>query len=497
MFLSKIKILLPTKKLIVELALRNGSASSESPSPYDGCLSYTMDLLNKLTGGKGDFVGSYYALLDQQPDYNADKQCPVEGEYDSQTYIEETKPSEYEPSTGKEAYYLRRLEDIDRSWVLQYIGNVIYGAVFNQSQSVKKFEKDNSTVSILIDEEDGEVIQASELLVEGDGDYSAIEVAKACEKIPYLLRRLHDKSKQLHISVISLLIAYEKAKRAVALDHQMNSRRSENIQPRHLLREGVYSMNVDGSLGGRLGADANNRSKYFKDAKMWLFGVEGYVDEYYNDAVELLHYYDVMDIDITNEDPATYQEDYISQLTILYISSNREYVQRKRNGFHKEVYNALKEIPLEFYEQPQEEEQDEYDIIENTMNVFNSSSFMSIERSNDFDEHGPNLSNFVKKSINTFFGFFNVVYKASYNPNKMIQHNGFYFTKMETPLMLDLSYFTGFDLVLVHSSGYLVKKTESHRTLCLDVQVATEALSDYMNTGSGKIALSDWKEIHV
>lgn len=512
MFRSKTKVPILTKKLIVELALRSGSPTSESPSPYKGLLSLTFQRMEAIKSYGIEFEGSLYELLNTQEDFNADLKCPTFEEYTGTEYQEETKPRMYLPSSGIPADYARRLEDIDSSWVISYVDNILYAIINNSTHSIKEYGKNHQLVRMMSDEEDDSVVSETELVLAHSNDFSPEEIAKAKEKIPYLLRRLHDKSKQLRIHVISLLIAYEKAKRYVDIQNRRSRRRKIQVAPRHLLMFGVYKMNPDGSIGPVLGDDANNREESFKLAKAWLFQYEGYQDEYNQDAINLLHYYDVMGIDITKEDPSVYQENYISQLTVLYITSNREYVMRKRTGFHREVFEALKRLPLESFENETiVEEVDDYAIVDNTMHIYNDSVFIDTSYRDSLDDAGNGESYELNKNITMLIAYYNIIFSTLIDTTKMITQDGFLFSDLETPFMLDISAILGDEeddtfvgsesLALLHETGYLVRLSKTHFTKIVRVEDVLETLMQYhAKKAYGQVATipaNAWTEVSV
>ena len=506
MFLSKTQVPILAQKLIVEVALRSGSPTSESPSPYRGFYSHLQTQLRNFKRSTSEFDGSIYEILNEQEDYNADKQCPTFEYYTREEYNDETKPPMYSPAKGEEPDYARRLEDIDSTWIEAYLTNAIWGAINNASQSIREYNKRHPMARMMQDEEDDTLVSEADLSLEHENDYSTEEIAKAKEKIPYLLRRLHDKSKQLRVHVISLIIAYEKAKGFIALQNRASKSRKKEVAPRHLLQNKVYTMNLDGTIGYMFGADANNREETFKEARKWICHYQGYHDDYYTDMIELLHYYDVMGIDITKEDPYDYQEDFISQLTVIYITSNRDYVMRKRTGYHREVFEYLKCLPLEYFENNVIEETDDFEIVDNTMHIFNDSVFIDNEEKSRLENLTPAERDKLEKDKCVFVAYYNLTFGTNIDTTNMITQDGFLFRDTETPLFFDLGAIIEPDdeeysnLALLHESGILIRLSKTHFTQYIDIETVTDVLSEYRNKSAlGRVTIPTryWIEVSI
>lgn len=260
-------------------------------------------LFEQFRGGKqGELdLGVILNMLSECADYDASKQRPIAGPY-------KLDRPDNEP-------YLRKLEEIDSSWVKKYLENVLVGIKKNDRGGVRAYRSQHRETRVMYDE-DGEPTDESELLIdEGNGNYVDIDAAKA--KLPYLLKRMYDKSRMLGISVMSLLIAYERARYV-----------KNPPAPRHILDMDVYYMNKDGTLGNVLPSSANS-GKVFPAARAWVAGEDA--DAYFRDAMELLRVCDVLGIDITRENPADYQRENIEKLKITYITRNRDYLRGVRN----------------------------------------------------------------------------------------------------------------------------------------------------------------------
>ena len=273
-----------------------------SLSPYNGMRKVLFQQFQSKDGSP-DF-GTIVQMLKDKPDYDADKQKPVAGEWTKD------RPT---PTS-----YLRRLEDIDESWVQKYLENVLTGIKTNKSGGMREYASRHREANTFRNSE-GDTIEEGELLVDSP-TYKAMDIAEAKSKLPYLLKRLYDKSLEMKVSAMSLIIAYEKAKIVRKVP-----------RPKDILEVGVYKMGKDGNLEGLFPLTANS-GKVFPPACDWIRGFNR-MDPYFADAVELIRVCEVLGIDIRNEDPRDYQKDDIAKLKVTYISKNRDYLSgsRQRN----------------------------------------------------------------------------------------------------------------------------------------------------------------------
>ena len=258
-------------------------------------------------------------LIDKQKDYDPYSQQPVAGEY----VARDKKPAG--------APILTRLEDIDVTWVKQYLRDVIIGIKKNNTNSIREIDAKNQEVFSFKSGDGGDYISPADQLV-AYREYPPTTVMEASAKLPYLLKRLQDKSKMLRVSVMSLIIAYERAK----LTHT-------DPKPGLIIREGVYQVDGNGKLHLTPMADTANSGRVFPAARRWIIGQDR--DCYYYDALELLQVCKVLGIDLTEEDPTTFTQEFIDNLKVTYIAKNRNYLKGKI-AVNSSVLNSLSSIQV-------------------------------------------------------------------------------------------------------------------------------------------------------
>lgn len=302
--------------------------SQESPSPYEGLLQLVMDQC-----APGD-VNLVLSLIETKPDYDAHSQKPQPGPF---------------ARGARQSPYLTRFEDIDASWVKEYLLSVIIGIKIQRNGGLQEHRRKYREIPALIGN-DGEVVDAAELLVEQvDAQPSAVATAKA--RLPYLLKRLYDKGCQLGVSAMSAVIAYEKAKPSAV----------SRVMPKAFLAGGVYLMPKSaGATWERL----FNNNRLLQTALTWVRG--DCPDPYYWDALELVRICELLGVDIKEEDPCKYGHEFVDSLVVLYITKNREYIDTMR-GRNPQVISSLCSINPQDYVQRACTQRTYYDIAEDVM----------------------------------------------------------------------------------------------------------------------------------
>lgn len=425
--------------------------TKESPSPFKGQLE---EFSRQFPGG--EIPPSALRLIDQQMDYNADKQRPMAG-----VYIQETLRGDG---------YLRRLEDIDESWVVQYLKNVITGIKINRNNSLREEDR-NVRERQTVADADGEFIELSSIQLERH-KYSALDVQKWAEKLPYLLKRLHDKSKEGGISLLSLLISFERAKRKRVM-------KGGEVKPGEILAERVYFMDKTGHLTTRV---TENKHKVHEIWMRWIRGFEDYKDSYFYDAMELLDICEKLGIDIGREDPFEYQEEYISTLAVTYIAKNRDVVMRGCRPVNRAMIEELKCVTFEDYKRTQ-----------NYLEGFDEGKLMRRKTQRFLSSHDTRIDANLSRmrDLETFVSALELINKGDrYRISTMPTADGFYMRDRVNPRKFDVScIFREDDRMraecLIHSSGYLILVSDTLELIFLDIEHALEYIRDVL---TGKVS---------
>lgn len=450
MLVSQTQLALPRRTLIVDLISRSGSPNQDSLSPYDG---YSSEVLKQFPNFQGDVA----ELLSKEADYEASKQKPQVGPY-------------VKDRVGNPSDYLTKLEDIDSSWVYQYTLNKLVGLKLQRAGGVKEFENNNKEIYITT-MDDGTEISESEVLTITSDDYSPEQISKATAKIPYILKRLHEKSKVVGIHLLSLIIAYERAK--------VYTPPGKIPKPSQIIHQGVYYMSPYGTAGDLVHISANS-GKVFPPANKWVRGEPEYQDSYYTNMLELLDICDIAGIDLKKENPLTYQEEFIDKLVVSYIERNREYVQRKHKGFNRNVLDALKNISLDAYDQEAKEAQkgpDRETLILNTMQRFAEINVSSIHK----DQLRP-------EAVAKFITYYNYLTRSEFDMNHLLTNEGFLFLTKSIPAIFNVAPICAekylYQEALIHISGYAIIFSQGNQIVYQDIETLTQYLQEIVERRS-------------
>lgn len=326
--------------MIVELISRTGSPTTDSLSPYNGMQSVACSQLKYV-----NIQNAVSMLMRGKKDYDADHQKPKVG----------VRPPDYKVAL-EEGEYLRRLEDIDESWIRKYIENVLTGLKKDKRGGIREYEAENVSARMFRNEDDEEV-EECELLIEKQ-EYSPLSIAEAKSKLPYLLKRLHDKSIALGVSALSLIITYEKAK---------INRGAGTVRPIDMLHWAIYRVNTQGDITTAFPSTANS-GKVFPVAFAWISGRTK--DTYFYDAMEFLHVCEILGIDIRSEDPRDFQSEEIANMQVTYITKNKEYLSGLKK-YNRDVLNGISKMSVSEYVNQSVSTQAIADAIQDTIQAVN------------------------------------------------------------------------------------------------------------------------------
>lgn len=466
----------PAKKMIVDLISRCGSPDEESLSPYDGM----RDMLREQ-----HFRTSWsliIKMLERRQDYNVQAQQPL--------------PGKYVKRTNRNGEYLFRLEDIDESWIRKYIENVLIGLKKDDLGGIREYNQQNSYAPIFLDE-DGGFIDSSEVFIEKE-KYSPHEVAYAKSKLPYLLKRLYDKSLELGVSVISLMQAYEKAKHI--------NKSTADPKPKAILSVGVLRMDDTGHITGYL-PDSANSGRSFPRARAWIRGDNK--DAHFYDAIEFMRVCEVLGIDFLSIDPMDFQAEQIAKLTATYLQSSRERSGGPRK-YNLGVLHAVSQIGMSEYQIRPPETVSLRDCIRNTVQLISETDSVILNKCLSTDPSPLKWSKFFQA-----FAAYCPRMKTPISIRDRMQHRHAHRENSNfsvIPLLSDFYTDGGFlckmgmrgefqqfpmkhiappsltyETAIAHASGYIFLVTKSDDVYYIDIGRITE----YLNTH--KIKVSDPK----
>lgn len=265
-------------------------------------------------------------IIGDQPDYNADKDHPIE--YDD----EAVELSVQERGND----YYRRLEDIDYRWIERYARAVIIGFRRNRG-GMSQEKKDTYEVGYMTDLETGESQLATDFeLVERR--YSVEEQLDAAMKLPYIIKALQQGSEKYGMHLLSFVIA------KAALLSQGGS---NNFSASDFVKQGVYKVNARGDIERACTITDNNdtHSQYgFRYVMKWICG-DFPENRFYKLASELVYIAEILGVDLAKEDATKYTRKVVENAACSYLATNKEYIEDRGYGDPR-IEELLKEENL-------------------------------------------------------------------------------------------------------------------------------------------------------
>lgn len=463
---TKRTISLPTMKVTVEYLLRVGLPNEESLSPYPGGYS----LIQEQLGGK---MYDFYKILahGEVSDWEARAFPVVAGKYSSDKEARRGPP-------------LTHLEDIDESWFYERAKGYVIGIKTNNKGGLNEYEYNNQETAEISDDE-GNTIAEAEFVEEYESDYTPEEIVEARTKVLYLVKRLHERSKTIHIDLISLVIAFEKARATC---------QGKNISAKDLVANTVYTMGENG-IRGRKVLIEDNTKKDFPTAQKWILG-KSEPDSYLDNVHELLACCTILGVDIKKENPLDYTEELISGLVTQYIASNREYVMGKHRGTCRQTKSALREMSIDSYEslviaEPKTREDYTQNLQEQRQSLFESTKQMYYSYfGRDYIYNAEWLKEFERwRWAYNLAKDPTVYHKQEYLDSTYLNYgglanwsteDGFFIDKKGLPVVINVTPWYKHDNcnthALLHASGYLVKLTSVAELQVLQIPTFTEYL---------------------
>lgn len=293
--------LIPNKTVIRDVLYRDGAPTENDFTPFNGLRSEIDRQLPELTK-----YMSFDELVDRFNEYDVHKSRPNDEDKDTR--------GSYEDITN----YHTRLENISDDYILKHVQECVVGFKKNNKQGIREFNKEfMKTVRTKYDEEEGRTVSEAEwMCIQKSSDIGDMQEAKA--SLNYCLKMLHMGSLDYKGSILSMIIAFEKA----------SEKRTDGRapMPKAIINEGVYRMKFDGS-GIDLDSpfvESDNSKRYFPQLKSLVDGSDT-SNEYYKVYLKLKKALSYLDIDILELDIKDYADQDFRKLKVDYIESNGEY----------------------------------------------------------------------------------------------------------------------------------------------------------------------------
>ena len=310
----------PGRTVMEDVLIRTGNPDKYSYTPYPGMIDiFRKQFYNQGEVSEEDFIRY---CREGTNEFNPSMIKPDDS-LDAMTLEEALVASkvEYDYISDSNSFYWK-LEDIDANWVAKYVNMKAIGYKREKRGRAVHLEATLAT-PIVYDLETNAAKSVGEFQ-ESDYNKDIMEVLRAKEKLPFLLKQLHKGSISKKASLMSFIIAAERAHKRYCSDS--GDKIVFSIEPRDFYTYATtYEMKPDGKLGRPFEAKDNKCAK-FRDIVAWMRG-EFPNDVYFGYYNELLKVAATLDISLADEDPTVYQGEFIQQMECTYLASNMEYLK--------------------------------------------------------------------------------------------------------------------------------------------------------------------------
>lgn len=477
------QILLYGKKVITDLATRVGPSTVDSYS-YGLGMQYQV----RAMWTEPDTEVNIEMLFNEQADFNADTKQPhlPEGEYDADVEAEEysvgPKFNPAQDSTDFDGYY-RRLEDIAPEYLEAYIGNLVY-TICRRNGGLRAYRAKHMEQPVLISQGDTEdYTELADLqLLKDERDWPLESKQTALQRLPYVLKRLHNLSRYVGIHMLSYIVSYLKARDR---NENLRSIGSQKVLKKNsVIDEGVYLCDKAGDIKKKV--LVQNKNKRAEEAFDWITGVSSNYQAYYQDYLDLVAYIDILNIDINEDDFTSYQSSFMDKLIVTIVTPNVQY--------DKQIYNAI----LNNDSNPVVQEEDE-DPILCTISTF--SQIRALDENLQFYDSKRNYftEQFILEKAKALHYVYNLMYlDKSVDKNAYRWNNGYLFHNNELVIISanclsepDTSVFLD-DRCLIHESGYCVQISTQLNLFAMQIFDAYENLQNKIRPKDEDFKYNRW-----
>ena len=109
-----------------------------------------------------------------------------------------------------------------------------------------------------------------------------------------------------------------------------------------VIAEGVYLCSRQGYITKQVLVQYKNaRAAEMYD---WIIGILPSYKSYYQDYLDFVHYCEVLDIDLKNDDMTKYQADFINKLIVTTVTPNKQYDVQVYDAILNKQPNVAKEV---------------------------------------------------------------------------------------------------------------------------------------------------------
>lgn len=385
MFMPKIEEY-PARSINQDVMLRTGVDLANAFTPYSGMYNIVMQHLRDFKA-----LVDVHELVQNIQEYSA-----VSNKVGDKLEIDEAGEDDFDPLfQGPSHTVVKRLEDVPQKYVERYISTAIIssfrytGAYLNNLKAATELVGYSDDKEV---EDDGKF--ENELLVQEVYSNMTEDLLDARERLPFVIKQLHQGSIAYKGHLISFIIAYKKLKSDSPL---------KVIRPGEIIDQGVFSVNKNGEING-LFVDDDNRKPTYQFLFRWIKGEEP-DDIYYGYARELLSLCTLLEVDITKEDPKKFTPAFINKLVCSYLMETNEYLDIYKSSISQDKLFAVDNTNKSSLDYLEMSENDEA-----TLFAINSEQVMRVLDSKEEKNHVLPGSDGIKE----FFDVYNKKFKGSF-----------------------------------------------------------------------------------
>lgn len=311
----------PCKSIIEDLITRDGPADKNSFTPFEGKQSI---IKNQFSGSQrhkfrlNDFL-EHTKTRDLDPSRikaSVTSGMLVEASNQSAGYktLEDMMPG------GKE------VQDVEDYIVMLCVGF--------KKDNTSPFRKNADYITRTVRNIDGDDDTVEEKFLqnkEEEGAISNVDYEEIIREIPYLIKSIWSYSKQYQANLFTFLFAYQDI---------LKKRGTTKINVTDFMYYPTVLIKKDGTYVRKFDHSADNKyTIYPKVTKIFICPDDHRVE--YNTCMKFLRYLEMLGIDYRDEDPLSYDNDFVNSLLVTYLPTNEEYFKDYKN-IDAEIMVALK-----------------------------------------------------------------------------------------------------------------------------------------------------------
>lgn len=340
----------PSRGVIEDVCLREGPPDKYSFTPFTG----KKDILEKQFSGSQRSTFRLDAFLEgasANNDFN-----PTRARRTISTGILSEKEDKAS-GIRLEDFIVNGVED---KAVEDYLIMLCVGYKTNNTSPKRQMRNDTTRVIRNYSDDGDDAVEEKMLLVQEQDSLSSLEYEEIMRELPYLIKSIWMYSKVYQANLFSFMFAYQ----------DIVDRKNRDVTITDFRDYKTYLLKRNGELDRQFShSDDNKYTIYPKVTKIFIY--PGAHPTEFGLCTRFLKAIRKLGIDYHDEDPLTYNNEFVNSLVCTYIPSNEEYF-RECKDVDVEIMVALKPenilstSRMSMYTQPIEEKKANFDYADTT-----------------------------------------------------------------------------------------------------------------------------------